>query len=53
MCLWNPLHSGTPAAAFECIPIIGRIIEDGKNGYLAKPEDVSGLAEAMRLFFQT
>lgn len=47
--LVESLTLGTPAAAFECIPIIGRIIEDGKNGYLAKPEDVSGLAEAMRL----
>ena len=38
---------GTPCAAFECIPIIGRIINNGINGYLARPEDTHSLATAM------
>jgi glycosyltransferase involved in cell wall biosynthesis len=40
-------YLGTPAAAIKCIPIIERIIEEGTNGYLAEPEDITGLAEAM------
>lgn len=37
----------TPAAATTCIPIISRMIIDGKNGYLAEPESADSLAEAM------
>ena len=40
-------YIGTPAAACTCIPIIERIVEEGKTGFLAKPEDFEGLAQAM------
>lgn len=40
-------YIGTPAAACTCIPIIGRIVDEGKTGYLAEVEDYKGLAEAM------
>lgn len=38
---------GIPCAATKCIPIISRIIHEGKNGFLAEPEDPNSLAEAM------
>lgn len=38
---------GKPCAAVTCIPIISRIIKDGTNGFLAKPEDSHSLADAM------
>lgn len=40
-------YCGTPAAAFKCIPVIERIVDDKNNGWLAEKEDVSSLAEAM------
>ncbi len=45
--LIEALYIGTPAAACNCIPVIERIIENGKTGYLAKSEDAVGLADAM------
>ncbi len=45
--LIEALYLGTPAAAFACIPIIERIVNDGVNGYVATAEDVNGLASAM------
>ena len=41
------LYLGTPVAAFKCIPVIERIITEGKDGYLAEKEDAAGLAKAM------
>lgn len=41
------LYLGTPVAATNCIPVIGRIIKDGVNGYLAQTENSKSLAEAM------
>lgn len=41
------LYLGTPVAAFKCIPIIERIISEGKDGYLAEKEDVKSLSNAM------
>lgn len=38
---------GTPAAAFKCIPIIERIIQEGQNGYLADRNNIESLAHAM------
>ena len=38
---------GVPAAAFTCIPIISRIIDEGKSGFMATPGDPDSLAEAM------
>lgn len=45
--LIEALYIGTPTAATTCIPVINRIVQEGKNGYLAKPEDADSLAKAM------
>lgn len=37
----------TPIAATECIPAISRMVENGKNGFTAIPENPQSLAEAM------
>lgn len=41
------LYLGTPVAAMKCIPVIERIVAEGKTGYLAPKDNVSKLAEAM------
>lgn len=41
-------YLGTPAAAFKCIPIVERILAEGKNGFLAEKDDIDSLAIAMR-----
>lgn len=45
--LIESLHLGTPVAAFKCVPIVERIVEHGVNGFVALPEKVDSLAEAM------
>ena len=45
--LIESLHLGTPVAAFKCVPIVERIVEHGVNGFVALPEDVDSLADAM------
>lgn len=45
--LIEALFLGTPVAAFKCIPIIERIVEDGRNGYCAEKEDTESLAHAI------
>ena len=45
--LIEALFLGTPAAAFRCIPIIERIIDEGINGFTAEKENVISLAKAM------
>lgn len=45
--LIESLYLGTPAAAFKCIPVIERIIDEGKTGYCAEKENVDSLAYAM------
>ena len=45
--LIEALYMGVPSAASKCIPIIGEIIQEGENGYLAKVEDEESLSEAM------
>lgn len=45
--LIEALYIGLPVAAFKCIPIIERIVEEGKTGYLAEKENPEALAEAM------
>lgn len=42
------LYLGTPVAAYKCIPVIERIVDEGKTGYLAFRENVTELAEAMQ-----
>ena len=41
------LYLSTPVAAFKCIPVIERIAEEGKTGFLAEKEDVASLSSAM------
>ncbi|MDE6266905.1 MAG: glycosyltransferase [Muribaculaceae bacterium] len=45
--LIEALFLGTPAATTTCIPIISRIITDGKNGYTATSGNAEELAKAM------
>lgn len=45
--LIEALALGKPCAATKCIPIISRIIQDGKNGFLASPDNPRELANAM------
>lgn len=45
--LIESLYLGTPAAAFKCIPVIERIIDDGVTGFCAEKENVESLADAM------
>ncbi len=45
--LIESLYLGTPVAAFKCIPIIERIVDDGVTGFLAERENVNELAAAM------
>lgn len=45
--LIESLYLGTPVAAFKCIPIIERIVDDGVNGFLAMPNDVESLKNVM------
>lgn len=40
-------YLGTPAAATTCIPVIERIVMEGKTGYLAAPNDEESLCSAM------
>lgn len=46
--LIEALYLGTPAAAFRCIPIIERIIDEGISGFTAEKENVDSLAKAMK-----
>jgi len=45
--LIEALYLGTPVAAFKCIPIIERIVDDGVTGFLAEKENVDDLSTAM------
>lgn len=45
--LIEALYLGTPVAAFKCIPIVERIVNEGVDGFLAEKEDVYSLSEAM------
>lgn len=45
--LIEALFLGTPVAATTCIPAIARIVEEGKTGFLAEPENADELANAM------
>ena len=42
------LYLGTPVAAFECVPVVERMVKDGVNGFLAEKESVASLAKAMQ-----
>lgn len=45
--LIESLFLGTPVAATACVPVISRIVQEGKNGFLAEPENEQELAGAM------
>ena len=45
--LIEALYLGTPVAATTCIPVISRIVDEGKNGFLAESENPESLAKAM------
>lgn len=46
--LVEAMYLGTPVAAFTCIPFVGRVIENGRNGYCAAKGNVHELADAMQ-----
>ena len=45
--LIEALYLGTPVAATKCIPVISRIVDEGKNGFLAETENEESLCAAM------
>lgn len=45
--LIESMYLGKPVVATTCIPIIGRIVKDGYNGYLVHSEDSDTMAKAM------
>lgn len=45
--LIEAMYLGVPVAATLCIPIIGRIVKDGYNGYLAESGNINSLALSM------
>lgn len=45
--LIEALYLGTPVASFKCIPIIERIVHEGKDGYLAEKDNILSLSSAM------
>lgn len=40
-------YLGTPVAAFKCVPVIERLLKDGKDGFMAEKEDIESLAMAI------
>jgi len=45
-------YLGTPVAAFKCIPVVERMVNEGVSGFLAKKNDVESLANAIRQTFK-
>lgn len=45
--LIEAMYIGIPVVATMCLPIIGRMVKDGYNGYLVAPGDEGTLAVAM------
>lgn len=45
-------YLGKPVVATRCIPVIERLIDNGKNGYVVNVEDVKGLSEAILKYRQ-
>jgi len=46
-CMIEAMYVGVPVVAAECIPIIGRMVEKGKNGYIVPVDNPEAMAEAM------
>lgn len=45
--LIEAMYLGAPVVATRCIPVIDRIVEDGKTGYIVDSEDVVSMAKRM------
>lgn len=45
--LIEAMYLRRPVVAALCIPIIGRIVKDGYNGYIAESENIISLASCM------
>jgi len=45
-------YLGKPVVATRCIPVIERLIDNGRNGFVVDVEDVGGLSEAIFNFRQ-
>lgn len=45
--LIEAMYLGKPVVATRCIPVVGRIVKEGYNGFVVNPEDYDGLSEAM------
>lgn len=45
--LIEALFLGTPVAATKCIPIMSRIVNEGKNGFISEVESADSLMSAM------
>ena len=45
--LIEAMYLQKPVVASLCIPVIGRIVKDGYNGYIVPSEDIQGMSEAM------
>lgn len=45
--LIEALYLHIPVVATKCIPVISRIVNEGKNGYMVPTEDFNAMAEAM------
>ena len=45
--LIEAMYLERPVVATKCIPVVSRIVDDGKNGYLAESENILSIAECM------
>lgn len=45
--LLEAMYLGRPAVAARCLPVIDRIVDEGKNGYVVPVDDDEAMAEAM------
>lgn len=46
--LIDAMYLGKPVVATTCVPVVSRIVKDGYNGILVKPENVEEMADAMQ-----
>ncbi len=46
------LYLGVPVVATRCVPVIERLINEGRNGYLVDIEDVAGMTTAIEKALQ-
>lgn len=41
-------YLGTPVVATRCVPVVERLVYDGKNGFVVNVEDIEGLSVAIQ-----